>query len=99
MGRLQVRTILFQVSEHFFDPHPQTISSQSLLLSRQVGGQQPGLLFARLAIGKDIDPLSMLGSQQATLCPHLLSGLVDQAIQALKVLLALLFDQVAPFLT
>ena len=67
MGSLQVKTILFQVSEHFFEPHPQTISWPSLLAGRQVGGQQPGLLFARLAIGQDIDPISMLGSQQATL--------------------------------
>lgn len=45
-GALQIKTMFFQVAEHFFDPHPALIKTESCPQIRQIGCQIPGFFSA-----------------------------------------------------
>ena len=82
----------------YLNPHANTIGPQGCFLADQIGGKQPGFFFANFPVSQHVDRIRMLSSQLTIGQPPTLARLVHQAIQTLKVPLALEFDQIAPFL-
>jgi len=66
----------FQVTVHFFDPHPARICLQSHWAARQIGGQTPRLFFADLPMDQQVDRVDTLLSQAASPEPKALDRLM-----------------------
>jgi hypothetical protein len=44
-GAFQIKAVIFQIAEHFFNPHPALIKAHWGLQVWQIGGQKPELFY------------------------------------------------------
>ena len=98
VGAFQIKAVLFEVAEHFFDPHPSLVRFQSFAERRQVGGQQPGFLFADFPVGQDIDRIGVQLGQLSLSQPQALTRLSQKASQSNPEQLIIFSNQMAAFL-
>ena len=75
--------MLFQITEHLFDPHSTPVKLQGHTQIRQIGSQTPGFFLTDLPMHQQVDRVNLLGRQTATSQPDALTGFVDVTTECL----------------
>ena len=86
-GALQIETLFFEVSKHFFDPHSSAIRAHGQGSIGQIGCQTPGLLFADLPVDQSRDRLDRLLGQVGLGKPGTLPATLHEILHSLPAVL------------
>ncbi len=71
----------------YFDPHSSAVEAQGHLTIRQVGGQAPGFVLARLPVDQQIGRVDVPGSEIAMPEPVTFTGFVRKTAEGLPLVL------------
>ena len=82
-GSLQIKTVLFEIAEHLFDPHPAAIVAQGQGCVWQIGGQAQGLLFTDLPVDQCGDRIDLLLGEEGLGAPSAFTSTLHETIRSL----------------
>src|SRR5215813_5856209 len=83
VGHFQVKAMFFQVTKHFFNPHPQAIQANSGLRADQVSCQEPGFGLAALPMQDQMGRERASTGQEDMAQPQTHTGCEQHAIDTL----------------
>ena len=84
-GAFQIKTMPFQVTKHFFNPHSASISLKGQRSIRQIGHQTPGLVFASSPMHQQIDRIDFALCQPTHAQPAALPRLLHPTAKVMPI--------------
>jgi hypothetical protein len=78
--------MFFEITEHFFDPHPTSVTGQGHATIGQIGCQAPGLFLTAIPMRQQVHRVDLTLCQVALVQPNALTRLLNKTAEILPTL-------------